>query len=148
MVTTTTVTRLAQALRATRSRKAAMELTDTAVDRIKSLLGKRDKKYLKLGVKTRGCNGMAYTLNYADDKGKFDELVESQGVSILIDPGALMHVLGSRMDYVEDRIKSEFVFTNPNVSGTCGCGESFTTGTTTSTSSDNNNSSGMQLQQQ
>jgi iron-sulfur cluster assembly 1 len=144
---TTTVTRLAQALRATRSRKAAMELTDAAVDRIKSLLSKRDKKYLKLGVKTRGCNGMAYTLNYADDKGKFDELVESQGVSILIDPGALMHVLGSRMDYVEDRIKSEFVFSNPNVSGTCGCGESFTTGTTSSDNS-SSSSSGMKLQQQ
>jgi len=63
----------------------------------------------------------------ADQKGKFDELVEDHGVRILIDPSALMHVLGTKMDYLEDELKSEFVFINPNAKGSCGCGESFTT---------------------
>lgn len=70
---------------------------------------------------------MSYTLNYADAKGKFDELVEEKGVKILIEPNALMHVLGTRLDWQEDRLRAEFVFVNPNAKGTCGCGESFTT---------------------
>lgn len=64
-----------------------------------------------------------------DEKGKFDELVEDHGIRILIEPNALMHVVGTKMDFVEDRLKSEFVFQNPNAKGECGCGESFTTGT-------------------
>lgn len=70
---------------------------------------------------------MSYTLNYADDKGKFDEIVEDKGVKILIDPKALMHVIGTKMDYLDDKMKSEFVFINPNSKGQCGCGESFMT---------------------
>ncbi|KXZ45088.1 hypothetical protein GPECTOR_58g536 [Gonium pectorale] len=72
------------------------------------------QEFLKLGVKTH-------------TKGKFDELVEVRGVRILIEPAALMHVLGTKMDYVEDKLRQEFVFINPNAKGTCGCGESFTT---------------------
>ena len=106
-----------------------MELTEAAAARIKELLAKRAKPYLKIGVRTRGCNGMTYTMNYADDgdKGKFEEVVtpEASGVKVIVDPAALMHVVGTKMDFVTDRLRSEFVFENPNAKGECGCGESF-----------------------
>ncbi|KAK9807810.1 hypothetical protein WJX72_010076 [[Myrmecia] bisecta] len=128
MVHSSLVALAASAARATsRLRRAPISVTDVAAERVKALLSKRNKEYLRLGVKRRGCNGLAYTLNYADEKGKFDELVEDHGVRILIEPAALMHVVGTKMDFVEDRIRSEFVFINPNSKGECGCGESFTT---------------------
>lgn len=106
--------------------RAALVLTKSAVNQIKKLLeGKPDCIGLKIGVKQRGCNGLSYTLDYAKDKGKLDEEVTQDGVRVLIDAKAQLTLLGTEMDYVETNLASEFVFNNPNIKGTCGCGESF-----------------------
>ena len=105
-------------------------MTPIASRMIKELLRARNKEYLKIGVKNKGCSGMAYTMNYAEEgeKKKFDELVETDdGAKIIIEPSALMKVIGTKMDYVSDRLTSEFIFQNPNATSACGCGESFFT---------------------
>ncbi len=113
--------------RRTRQRPAAIKVTPAAVARVKALLEKRGKPSagVRVGVRSRGCSGMSYTLEYADSKGPSDEAVEAEGVTILIDPKAAMFVFGTEMDFVEDKLQSGFVFRNPNEKGRCGCGESF-----------------------
>ncbi|KAI0225891.1 Fe-S_biosyn domain-containing protein [Lamellibrachia satsuma] len=106
--------------------RAPLIITKHAVARIRSLMeAQPDMVGLKIGVKTRGCNGLSYTLEYARNKGKFDEEVIQDGVTVLIDSKAQLTLLGTEMDYETDQLKSEFVFNNPNIKGTCGCGESF-----------------------
>lgn len=109
-----------------RPSRAAITLTSNAVNRIKELLQlSPGATGVKVGVKERGCNGLSYTLNYIDEIKKFDEVVNQDGVKVVIDSKAQLSLLGSEMDYVEDKLASEFVFNNPNIKGTCGCGESF-----------------------
>ena len=107
--------------------KQAMSVTDAAAKRIQALLAQRGKPSagIRIGVRSRGCSGLTYTLEYADEKGKLDEVVQDKGVTILIDPKASMFIIGTEMDYVEDKIQSGFTFRNPNEKGRCGCGESF-----------------------
>ncbi len=109
------------------ARPQAMTVTDAAADRIRALLAKRGKPSvgIRVGVRSRGCSGLTYTLEYADEKGKFDELVEQKGVTVLIDPKASMFIIGTEMDFVDDKLQSGFTFHNPNEKGRCGCGESF-----------------------
>ena len=107
--------------------RQAMTVTEAAAQRIQALLAKRGKPSvgIRVGVRSRGCSGLTYTLEYADEKGKFDEVVQQKGVTILIDPKATMFIIGTEMDYVEDKLQSGFTFRNPNEKGRCGCGESF-----------------------
>jgi iron-sulfur cluster assembly protein len=104
-----------------------VSISDAALARIHQLLDKRGKPSagIKVGVRTRGCSGLSYTIEYADEVSKFDEVVERDGVRVMIDPKAIMFLIGTEMDYVEEQLKSGFVFRNPNEKGRCGCGESF-----------------------
>ncbi len=105
----------------------ALTLTEAAAARVRKLMEGADSTALglRIGVKTKGCSGLSYSIDYAQAKGKFDEVIEDKGVTVLIDPSAVMFIIGSEMDYVEDKLQSGFVFRNPNEKGRCGCGESF-----------------------
>jgi iron-sulfur cluster assembly protein len=110
-----------------RPRPQAIQLTEAAAHRVQELLDKRGKPSMgiRIGVRSKGCSGLSYTLEYADKKEPMDELVEQHGVTVLIDPKATLFILGTQMDYVEEKLQSGFVFRNPNEKGRCGCGESF-----------------------
>ncbi|OAQ73338.1 iron sulfur assembly protein 1 [Pochonia chlamydosporia 170] len=108
-----------------RARKAAMKLTPAAVEQLRAMLDQPDPKLIKVGVRNRGCSGLAYHLEYVDKPGTFDELVEQDGVKVLIDSKALFSIIGTEMDWAEDKLNQRFVFKNPNIKEQCGCGESF-----------------------
>ena len=99
-----------------RARKAAMSLTPAAISHLRSLLELPEPKLIRVGVKNRGCSGLAYHLEYVEKPGKFDETVEQDGVKVLIDSKALFSIIGSEMDWVEDTLSQRFVFRNPNIS--------------------------------
>jgi iron-sulfur cluster assembly protein len=108
-----------------RPRPKVMSLTDAAAARIKALLADRPNAVaLRLGIKKGGCAGMEYTMSWAETQDRFDEVVEDKGVKILIDPMAVMYLLGTEMDYRVDKLAAQFVFNNPNQQSACGCGES------------------------
>lgn len=103
-----------------------MTLTDAAAARVQEIMAKGGKPYLRVGVNNGGCAGMEYTLDYAEAPDAFDELVEDQGVRILVRADAVLFLLGSEIDYEVGRLSSKFVFRNPNQTDACGCGESVT----------------------
>ena len=99
-----------------RPRKAPISLTPNATTQLRNLLNLPDPKYIRVGVKNRGCSGLAYHLEYVDKAGAFDEAVDQDGVKVLIDSKALFSIIGSEMDWVEDKLSARFVFRNPNIS--------------------------------
>ena len=111
---------------AIRPRPQVMRLTDAAAARIKELMAKSDRPLagLRVGVKNGGCAGMAYTMEYAESVNPSDEMVEDKGVRILVDPKAVLFLLGTEMDYKTEKLSAQFVFKNPNQTSACGCGES------------------------
>ncbi|ORY55745.1 hypothetical protein BCR35DRAFT_309995 [Leucosporidium creatinivorum] len=111
--------------RVVKPRKAAISLTTTAVDRIRNLLDSPEPKLIRIGVRNKGCAGMSYHLEYVDKAERFDEVVEQDGVKVIVDSKALFSIIGSTMDWQEDALQAKFVFKNPNIKDACGCGESF-----------------------
>lgn len=109
-----------------RPRPQVLTLTDAAVGRVKAIMAAKGASGagLKIGVKKGGCAGMEYTLDLADSPGKFDEVVERDGARVIIDPQAVLYLLGTEMDYKVDKLAAQFVFNNPNQQSACGCGES------------------------
>jgi iron-sulfur cluster assembly protein len=109
-----------------RPRPQVMRLTDAAATRIKDILAKAEGPIagVRVGVKNGGCAGMSYTMEYAERAAPLDEVVEDKGVKLLIDPKAVLFLLGTEMDFKVDKLSSGFVFNNPNQTSACGCGES------------------------
>jgi iron-sulfur cluster assembly protein len=109
-----------------RPRPQVMRLTDAAAMRIKDVMARADKPVagVRVGVKNGGCAGMEYTMEYADEIKPTDEVVEDKGVKILIDPKAVLFLLGTEMDFKSEKLSAQFVFNNPNQTSACGCGES------------------------
>ena len=108
------------------SRFKVMTLTDAAAERVKQIMANADKPTvgLRVGIRNGGCAGMSYTMEFAEAVAANDEVVEDKGVKLLIDPKALLFLLGSEMDFKVDKLAASFVFKNPNETSACGCGES------------------------
>ena len=113
-------------VKAKRPRPQVMKLTEAAAPRIVELTKRADSEIvgLRVGVKNGGCAGQSYTVEYAHEIRPTDEVVEDKGVKILVDPKAVLFLLGTEMDYKTDRMQAQFIFNNPNQIGACGCGES------------------------
>ena len=109
-----------------RPRSQVMRLTDAAAKRIKDVMARAGKSVagVRVGVKNGGCAGMEYTMEYAGAVNPADEVIEDKGVKIMIDPKAVLFLLGTEMDYKTDKLSAQFVFNNPNQTSACGCGES------------------------
>jgi iron-sulfur cluster assembly protein len=114
--------------RARRPRPPAVTLTESAAARVREIMDRSEKPYagLRVGVKAAGCAGQSYTMDYALEAGPHDEVVQDKGVTILIEPKAVLFLLGSEIDYRTDDLSAKFVFRNPNETDACGCGESVT----------------------
>lgn len=102
-------------------------LTEAAAGRVRELMGQADGGVigLRVGIKPRGCSGLSYIIEYAEETRPYEEVIEDKGVRVFIDPAATMFLIGSEMDYQESQFQSGFTFSNPNEKGRCGCGESF-----------------------
>ena len=109
-----------------RPKPQVMKLTERAAERINAIMADKGAAGagLRIGVKKGGCAGMEYTMEWAAEQKVFDEVVEQHGAKVLIDPKAVMYLLGTEMDYRTEKLSSQFVFSNPNQTGSCGCGES------------------------
>jgi len=111
---------------ASRPRPQVMRLTEAAAERIKAVMARADRpiEAVRVGVKNGGCAGMSYFMEYADKIDPLDEVIEDKGVRILVDPKAVLFLLGTEMDYRVEKLSAQFVFNNPNQTAACGCGES------------------------
>ena len=114
--------------RARRPRPKVVSLTDAAADRVKEIMARGEKPYvgLRVGVKNGGCAGQEYVLEYAETAAPLDEVVEDKGVTILVEPKAVLFLIGTEIDYEVNKLSAKFVFRNPNETDACGCGESVT----------------------
>ena len=106
-----------------------IKISDKAVNRIKEIMSKAENAAIgvRVGVKSGGCAGLSYIMEYAKDKKPNEEIIEDKGVKVFIDPKAIIYLLGTEMDYKKEKFSSQFVFNNPNETERCGCGESFKT---------------------
>jgi len=107
--------------------KQVITLSDNAANRIKEIISNDETKSVgvRVGVKSGGCAGMSYVMEYAKEINPTDEIIEEKGVKVFIDPSAIMYLLGTEMDYKKEQFSSTFIFKNPNETERCGCGESF-----------------------
>jgi len=111
-----------------RARPKVVTLTDAAAARVREIMDAASGKYVgvRIGVKNGGCAGMEYVMEYATEKAPLDELVEENGIKVLIDPKAILFLIGTKIDFVREKLSQRFVFVNPNQTDACGCGESVT----------------------